>query len=154
MLKRSILLLSALFVTSALAQGDSYFFIQIANDGVSYSGSPQKHPKVTAHKLSYFITTPAEESISNSYSPAAATIDPQQMNSVYISRADTNTLLTAHLKVTDPEAGGRIVWEGDISEDLTTKKIYDVVSSGDYQDYAISSLRTSNNYLLHVGLKG
>lgn len=151
MLKRSILLLSALFISGALAQSDNYYFIQIANDGVVFGG---KHPKVVGHKLSYLITIPAEESINGSYSPAAATVEPGQMNSVYISGADANTLLTAHLKVIDLEAGGQIAWEGDVSKDLTTNKIYDVAVNTDYRAYHAVPLITITSYQLHIGVNG
>jgi hypothetical protein len=157
MLKRSILLLSALFVTSALAQDNPHFFIRIHNAGIEKDrdgdAPTSTHPQ-QSHNLAYLITTPAGESIDSSYSPASATVAPGVTNSVYVSRTDGSTFVTAHLKVVDLSLNGRVVWEGELFEDFGKTQIYVRERQTPYITYSISTVTMPDDFQLDVAVWG
>jgi hypothetical protein len=152
MLKRSILLLSALFITSALAGNNDNLFVGINNLGL-YNNAGNVGYSDSAHNLRYVITTPASESIVSPYASTSGIITPEASAAISLVRTNASDKpLTAHLKVTDPEAGERIVWEGDISEDVTTKQTSYVVNFVDSWGYHVAQKINSNNFLIGVAI--
>lgn len=152
MLKRSILLLSALFITSALAGTNDYLFIGLNNLGLYDNGGNVKYSE-SAHNLSYVITTPASDSIVSHNDPTAGTLVPGASTSISLFRPyASDKALTAHLKVTDPEAGNRIVWEGDINENVATKQVSYAVNFVDSWGYHVAQKINSSTFLLGAAI--
>lgn len=123
----AMLLASTVYATPRNTYKNYSFDVQIVNNGFYYGPPP-------GHKLTYFITNTSGE---HPYGPLSATLEPtQQMNTIVFQRMDGKNL-TVTLKVIDPDAQGHVVWYGQITYDISTDKISDLVYNEDTQNYYI-----------------